>query len=411
LSDLPLFIEDHYSQLMGLESPWEISSVDLKVEELKVDIVIEYTDDNGYCPECGAVCQKHDDRKERLWRHLDTMQFATQIHCSVPRIRCNEHGVKTVSVPWAGKHSRFTLLFETFAIQVLQAARSVEEARKLLRLNWHQVEAIKARGVKRGLERRKGTAIPYIGIDEKQFRSGHNYISSLVDINGGRVLEVVEERTEKAGKQLIEQALTKPQQAQVKAVALDMWLPYANAVAEKLPTADIVHDKFHVSKHLNEAVDKVRREENKYLRDNGDRSLIGSKYYWLTNKENVSVEFDEMFGHLKHADLKVSRAWAIKELFRDFWTYSYAGCAKNHFENWYSWAIRSRLEPIKEKARMIKNHLPNMLTYFKHPISNAAAEGLNSKIQTVKANARGYRSFNGFRNSILFYCGDLNMAP
>jgi len=114
---------------------------------------------------------------------------------------------------------------------------------------------------------------------------------------------------------------------------------------------------------------------------------------------------------LRDSDLKVSRAWAIKESFRNFWDYSYAGWAKHYFDSWYSWAIRSRLDPIKEKARMIKKHLPNILTYFKHGISNAVAEGLNSKIQTVKSNASGYRTFNGFRNSMLFYCRHLDMAP
>jgi len=302
------------------------------------------------------------------------------------------------------------LLFEAFAIRVLTAARSVEEARKLLGLNWHQVEAIKARAVQRGLARRKEMAIPYIGIDEKQFRSGHRYISSLVDLKGGRVLDVIEERTEAACNTLIEQALTESQQKQVMAVALDMWKAYTNAVTEKLPEADIVYDKFHISQHLNEAVDKVRRQENKELINQGDERLKGSKFSWLANEENVNEKFAESFNKLKRSDLKVARAWAIKELFRDFWTYTYAGCAERHFNKWYSWAIRSRLEPIKAKARMIKNHLPNILTYFKHFISNAASEGMNSKIQTVKANARGYRSFDGFRNSILFYCGKLDMV-
>ena len=190
-----------------------------------------------------------------------------------------------------------------------------------------------------------------------------------------------------------------------------MWKAYANAVTEKLPQAAVVHDKFHISQHLNEAVDKVRRQENKVLIGQGDKRLKGSKLSWLANEENVKEKFVEHFNTLKHSDLKVARAWAIKELFRDFWSYTYAGCAERHFKQWYSWAIRSRLEPIKAKARMIKSHLPNILTYFKHPISNAVAEGLNSKIQTIKANARGYRSFRGFRNSILFYCGDLDMAP
>lgn len=340
-------IEDHYGLLLGIHSPWEISSVDLKMEKQQVDIVIEYSDVSGPCPECGAICPKHDDRKERTWRHLDTMQFSTYLHCQLPRVRCETHGAKTVKAPWAGKNSRFTLLFESFAIRVLTAARSVEEARKLLGLNWHQVEAIKARAVQRGLDRRKATAIPYIGIDEKQFRSGHHYISSLVDLDKGRVLDVVENRTEAACKTLIEQ---------------------------------------------------------------GDDRLKGSRYLWMTNEENQSEDAADRFATLKHTDLKVARAWAIKELFRNFWSYTYAGCAKRFYDQWYSWAIRSRLEPIKAKARMIKSHLPNMLTYFKHPISNAVAEGLNSKIQTVKSNARGYRSFDGFRNSILFYCGGLDMA-
>jgi len=190
-----------------------------------------------------------------------------------------------------------------------------------------------------------------------------------------------------------------------------MWQAYVNAVEEKLPEADIVHDRFHISQHLNKAVDKVRKQENKLLIGQGDNRLKGSKYLWLMNEENQSEDFAEKFAQLKGADLKVSRAWAIKELFRDFWAYTCAGCAQRHFDKWYSWAIRSRIEPIKEKARMIKSHLPNILTYFKHRISNAVAEGLNSKIQTVKANARGYRSFEGFRNSILFYCGGLEMAP
>jgi transposase len=404
-------IEEHYSQLLGIHTPWQISKVDLKIEDQRVDIDIEYADDVGPCPECGSLSPKHDDRKKRSWRHLDTMQFSTYLHCEVPRVRCKTHGVKTITVPWAGKNSRFTLLFEGFAIRVLQAARSIEEARKLLGLNWHQVNAIKGRAVQRGLARRKDVTIPYIGIDEKQFRSGQCYISSLVDLQEGRVLDVVEERTEKACKQLIEQSLTEGQQQQVTAVALDMWKAYANAVEEKLPLAEIVHDRFHISAHLNEAVDKVRRQENKKLVQQGDNRLVGTKFTWLFNEENLKEECTDRFNELKNADLKVSRAWAIKELFRDFWTYTYAGWAKHHFDKWYSWAIRSRIEPIKEKARMIKNHLSNILTYFKHPISNAVAEGLNSKIQTVKANARGYRSFDGFRNSILFYCGGLDMRP
>lgn len=404
-------IEEHYGQLLGIYSPWSISDVALDLGNNRVDIHIEYTDDNGPCPVCGAISPKHDEREERTWRHLDTMQFATYLHCRVPRVRCKEHGAKTLKTPWAGKNSRFTLMFEAFAIKVLKAARSVEEARKLLKLNWHQVNTIKARAVERGLSRRNDQPVRYIGIDEKQFRSGHRYISSLVDLEGGRVLEVEQERTEAAAKRLLERGLSATQREQVEAAAVDMWPAFANAIGAILPGASIVHDRFHISQHLNEAVDQVRRAENRQLGKSGDGRLKGTKYLWLANEENQKARFSETFAKLKNSDLKVSRAWAIKELYRDFWTYARRGWAKRFFDRWYSWAIRSRLGPIKKKAKMLKSHLNNLLTYFEHPISNAVAEGLNSKIQTVKANARGFRSFQGFRYSILFYCGGLDMEP
>lgn len=311
-------VEDHYALLLGIKSPWGISKVDLKLDQQQVDVDIEFTASEGPCPECGAICPKHDDRKIRTWRHLDTMQFATQLHCKIPRVHCDEHGAKTVEAPWAAKNSRFTLMFEALAIRILIAARSVEEARKLLRLNWHQVEAIKKRAVERGLARRDAVDIPYIGIDEKQFRKGHRYISSLVDLDGGRVLDVVEERTEIAAKALIDKALTETQQGQVTAVALDMWKAYANAVSEKLPQADIVHDHFHISQHLNEAVDKVRRQENKALSEAGDNRLKGTKFLWTRNAENIPELALEGFEALRNSELKVSRAWAIKESFRGF---------------------------------------------------------------------------------------------
>lgn len=411
LETLTVEIEDHYALLLGIHSPWEISSVELIMANNRVDITVEYTDTSGACPECGVVSPKHDDRESRTWRHLDTMQFATYIHAGLPRIKCKSHGVKTVTAPWASKNSRFTLMFESFAIRVIQASRSIEEARKLLKLNWHQAEAIKRRAVERGLARREAQPIQYLGIDEKQFRSGHQYITNLVDLEQGRILDVVEERKETSCKALLEKALTDDQREQVTAVALDMWKAYANAVGELLPQAAIVHDRFHISQHLNQAVDQVRRAENKQLGSEGDRRLKGTKHWWLYNESNVKEAHREQFDILKTSNLKVARSWAIKEQFRDFWGYRSKGWARRYFDGWYSWAIRCRLAPVKQVARMLKAHLDGLLNYFDHRISNAAAEGLNSKIQTVKSNARGYRSFEGFRTSILFHCGKLDMLP
>jgi transposase len=319
--------------------------------------------------------------------------------------------VKTLATPWAAKNSRFTLLFEAFAIQLLLAARSIEEARKLLGLNWHQLNEIKARAVERGLARRTDERVRYVGVDEKQYRSGHRYISSLIDLDQGRVLDVVEDRTEEEAKRLLQKGLSTAQRERVEAVALDMWPAYANAVNELLPSADIVHDRFHISQHLNQSVDLVRRQENRELSKEDEHRLRGTKSMWLYNEENQPDRYKAAFAQLKNSNLKVARAWALKEQFRLFWAHSNKEHAKTYFDSWYSWAIRSQLAPIKAKAQMLKRHLTNILTYFEHQISNAAAEGLNSKIQTIKANARGFRSFESFRYSILFYCGRLDMTP
>ena len=205
--------------------------------------------------------------------------------------------------------------------------------------------------------------------------------------------------------------LSEEQIKKIEAVAIDMSQAFENTVRSHAPDAEIVHDKFHISKHLNEAVDKVRRQEHKALKKEGDDRLTGTKQLWLFDPENIREDRKSEFEALKNLELKTARAWAIKENFRWFWDYCYAGHARNFFSEWYSWAIRSRLEPIVKVAKMIKNRLPNVLTYFKHRITNAISEGYNSRIQILKANARGFKSFQNYRTRILFFCGKLDLKP
>jgi len=362
------------------------------------------------CPECGKSCRHYDHREMREWRHLDTMQFETLLRCEVPRCRCPEHGVKTLRVPWAEKGSGFTLLFEAFAIEVLQACSSVKAAAELMGLNWHQVNELKRRAVARGLERREVSQVKRMGIDEKSFRKGHRYVTLLTDLDRSRVLDVAEGRDRTACEKLFER-LAEEQLEGVEAIAMDMWRAYINAAVEHLPQADIVHDRFHVSQHLNQAIDKVRRQEHRALSKEKDESLKNSKYLWLTGFENLSDEMQVRFKELQSLGLKVGRAYSIKETFDNFWDYRYPGCARRFFKQWYGWARRSKLEPIKRVAKMIRDHFENIITYLKHRISNAATEGFNGVIQSIKANARGFRNFENYRVAILFQCGKLDLKP
>lgn len=401
----------HYGQLLGLDEFWEASQVDLDLEGKRVEIRLTHIGHTPVvCPECGAGCSIADHAPERTWRHLDTMQFETVLRAAVPRANCAQCGVKTIAVPWADKHSRFTLLFEAFSVRVLEAAHNVKRAAALLGLDWDSVHRIMERAVERGLACRRLDEVRHVGIDEKSFGRGHHYLSLLTDLSGARVLEVSEGRDQEAADRLW-QSLPAEQLAQVEAAAIDMWPAYATTVATHAPQAKIVHDRFHVSKHLNEAVDQVRRQEHKVLKKSGDARLTGSKQWWLFNPENLNDDQWLKFEPLKDQELKTSRAWAIKEQFRWFWEYRYAASAQKFFDRWYGWAVRSRLPPVAKVARTLKRHLPNLLTYFRHRITNSMSEGFNSKIQTLKSAARGFRAFDNFRTRILFYCGKLELLP
>jgi len=338
------------------------------------------------------------------------MQFQTIIKSRVPRSDCKEHGPLTINVPWAGPNSRFTLLFERMAIEVMIAAKSIAEAAKLLRISWDQAHAIQRRAVNRGLVRREIDEIRNIGIDEKSFLKGHKYASLMVDIDGERVLDVVEDRTLESANELWSR-LPEDVRHGIDAVAMDMWDAFITATRTNAPQAEIVHDKFHISKYLNTAVDKVRRSEHKAFMKDGIETLKGAKYLFLKRPENMSENEKDRFNGLRLDNLKVGRAWSIKETFSEFWTYTYQGSAEKFFNRWYWWATHSRLRPMVEVAKVLKRHFANIITYLRHQITNAMMEGFNSKIQTIKANARGYRNFANYRISILFYCGKLELYP
>jgi len=406
---MPSLTTSHYQQLLGLPDPWKVSDVKLSLTGMQIEIRLVYEGKLVRCPVCSNGCSIYDQAPEQRWKHLDTMQFETILIASLPRCNCKECGVKTVSVPWANKHSRFTLLFEGFAVELLQHCSSIQAASKLLKLNWHATNEIMKRAVKRGLSRRNTDTVEHIGIDEKSFRAGHKYVTTLNDLKGGRVLEVVETRTTEATVRLLK-SLKKSQRKQIKSVSLDMWKPFKNAVKRQLPKADIVHDRFHISKYLNEAVDTVRRQESNQLDKAGDRTLLGSKFAWLRNPENMTKTQRTSFNQLMACELKTGIAWSLKNMFRMFWQFTKHDSAEYFFNYWVGAVEKSELKPLIKVKDMLVRHKDNIFNYFKHRITNAASEGLNSKIQLYKASARGFHSFLSYRTRILFFCGKLNLG-
>jgi len=399
----------HYGKLLGIGKPWEVRAAQLDLIRGRVEIEVGWDETSAVvCPECGKECARHDHAPEREWRHLNVMQFLTVIRARIPRCRCPEHGVKTVRVPWAEKDSRFTVHFESLAIQIIDACRSLTQAADLLQLDWDGVQRIVDRAVARGLLRRSTEGVRYVGLDEKSFGRGQRYVSIATDIKGARVLEVVPGNDQAAGESLW-RALPPEQRSKVEAAAMDMSAGFAAATRAQAPQAAIVHDKFHVAKLLNDAVDQTRRAEHQQLHAEGDDTLKHTRYLWLHGQ--LPEEKKASFAELLEINLKTARAWAYKEQFVEFWGQADAAHGMDFFTQWKRSVMRSRLTKVKAVAKTLHKHLTNLLTYFMHPITNAVSEGFNSRIQAIKADARGFRRFINYRSRILFHCGKLNMLP
>ena len=386
------------------------------MDEQRVDIFVEHRAEAKWeCPVCGKPCGLYDHTIERVWRHLDSCQLKTYLHARVPRTGCPEHGIHKVKLPWAETRSRFTLLMERMIIDVIGQCSTISGACAIMRVSWDEAFGVMQRAVMRGQERKGGQeamVVKHLGVDEKAFRKGHSYLTVVCDLERSTVQYVSDDRTAEslAGYYA---ALTAQQRQGIEAVAMDMWEPYVQATLQGLPLAreKIVFDRFHIMKQMNQALDKVRLGEHRRLSSWGCDLLKGTKHWWLYGQENLPERYRVGFAAVKDRNLQTSRAWAIKETLRELWDYQSQTWAGKFFDKWFGWAKRSQLGPVKKVADMIKSRVDNVLSYCRHRITNGVAEGLNSRIMTIKRKCCGFRNVENFKTAIYFHCGGLDLYP
>src|SRR5688572_15513631 len=269
--------EQFYAAILGIRAPWQVTEVELKEKEEEVHVTVAL---NGAsrptCPKCGRACPGYDTRR-RSWRHLDTCQFKTIVVADVPRVECGEHGVLQVEVPWAAPESGFTVLMESLIIDWLLEA-SISAVARRMRLSWDEIDGVRERAVRRGLERRKLEEIRWVGVDETSFQKRHEYVTVVSDLKRNRVLFVADDRTT-ASLDGFWKILSSPQRDGIEAVAMDMAWGYVRSTRAHLVDADrkICFDRFHVAKILNNAVNTVRKQEHRELRATGQDTLKGTK--------------------------------------------------------------------------------------------------------------------------------------
>ncbi len=403
--------EQIYSKLLELKYPWMVDSVSIDSARKIVDVhVIHDKGEKLPCPECRRECMVYDHLRERVWRDLDSIGFKTFIHARPPRIQCPEHGIREAVMPLSERRSRFTLRFESRSIRVLQNM-DIYNFTQIMDISWSQAWNIIDHAVKRGMSRK--TSHPrIIGIDDKSYRKGHKYITIVMDMEKDGVDFISLDRR-KSSLDAYYESLNESDLSKISAVSMDMWDPYISSTLENVPDAHgkIVFDRFHVMRHVNEAVDSVRKEENRDLVKKGIMDLKGSRYIWLYSQENLPDKYRERYNALKNSDLRTGKAYSMKENIRNLWNCGSGEDAREYWKKWYSWIVHSSIDAMKIVAKMMRVHIDKILNYFTHRITNAKAEGINSKIALIEKMAYGFRNRGHLKTAIYFKCGNLDLYP
>jgi transposase len=403
---------EFYRSLLQLSSDWSVSKIETDHASQSIHVHLAYVGERAPSPVTGELCPIYDYREARQWRHLDTMQYRTYLHARVPRVRLPGGEIVTIRVPWADAQSHHTLLFEAMAIAWLQASKNQTQAARQLRISFDQMHRIMRRAVVRGQVRRRAqreqeAPVRYLSIDEKRYKRGHQYLTVVSNAETGQVLAVRDGRTTDAALRAIAEAVPPHQRADVNAVAMDMAPLFRYPVRTLLPAAQIVHDKFHLFQYLTQAIDVTRRMEA------GVQPVLRkTRMLWLKNTDHRSATEDRRFEQINAMNLRTAQAWRVRENFRSM----YSECngvdeAITYFTKWKDHAVSTMLRPVQRVVRLFDKHVHGIVNYFRHPISNARAEQLNSKLALLNRFAKGFRSAENMTTSILFFYGNLQLLP
>ena len=323
-----------YEKILKVTPPWSVEQIQLNEPDNIVHVYVEYNKEQTLqCPRCDVDASRYDTR-QRTWRHLDTCQYQTIVHCAVPRCRCEEHGVLQISVPWAEKGSGFTLLFESQVIDWLKEA-SINSVSRRYGLSWNAIDGILKRAVQRGLQRREQQDTHHLAVDEVSQRKGRRTMT-IVSNHHGHVLDVQENRTKDS---LLDfyKGLSHLQRDAIHSISMDMSAAYIGATLNAIPHAKtkICFDKFHVIKDLNEAVNAIRKSETKKVSSDWRQPLQRTRFHWLRGPSTLTADHQATLRLLKTIATKTARAWSIKQYAMGLWVYRCRGWAQKAWIRWY----------------------------------------------------------------------------
>ena len=359
------------------------------------------------CSGCGQRRRVRDRLPVRSWRHVPLWGFPVLLIYRPCRVSCPGCGIRVEAIPWSQGKSPLSLpLVVVLATYARLLAWDV--VAKLIGVSWSTVTTAVQQAVRYGLARRDTSGVLYIGIDEISRRRRHVYHTQVYDLTGKRLLWSGEGR-DAASLERFFQEWGPEQTAQIQGICCDMWAPYIEVIRKYAPQAVLVFDKFHLIRHLLDAVDEVRRQEARELKAQKRDLLVGTRYIWLKNPWNLSERQYDRLRDLERLNLKVLRAYLLKELFRELWRYRRPGWARKFLMKWLGWASRSRLKPFVKFARMVRRHLDGILAWFQLPLHNGIVEAMNNNAKAISHRAHGYRTAETFTLALLHSLGKLEL--
>ena len=395
-----------FSTALGITEPVYINKIAFDCVEGELHIHMDFRPGGRFsCSECTETELPVHDTSDKTWRHLNFWQYKTFIHMRTPRTNCPKCGVRQWLPPWSRTQSGFTLLFEAFVL-ALAKEMPISQIGKLVGEHDTRIWRIVKIHVKRAYAKKSYAEIKNIGCDETSSRKGHNYVTIFADMDNGEVLFAVKGKDSGTIKTFADE-LPKHEAIpeQIKEIAIDMSPAFIKGVNEHLPEANITFDKFHVIQMLNKAQDEVRRMEHKK-----NPLLTGSRYIWLKNPTNLTAKQKEQLETLRYENLKTSKVYQMKLTFQDIYRIIREPlAAEAAIKKWLSWAVRSRLEPIKVFAQMVKTHFTGIMRYFTSYLTTGTMEGINSRIQEIKRRARGFRNIDNFITMIYLETAGLKL--
>jgi transposase len=389
-------MEQLFALALGIMAPIYLEKVEFENDELHIYLDF-YKGSKFACSICGAEgCGVHDTIN-KTWRHLNFFQYRCFLHFPVPRIKCAKCGVRHFQPEWTRPESGFTALFEAFIIMLAKSGMPYSKISEIVGENDKKLRRIVDHHVEKGYKNKDMSEVSEIGIDETSSKRGHNYVTVVTDTESKEVIFVTEGKDNTAIERFV-QELHKHNgnKENITETTQDLSDAFIKGVTENLPNAQITFDRFHVMKLLNEAVDEIRRNEQKF-----NPLLKKTRYSWLKNRQNLTAEQLKKLESLEHENLQTAEAYRLKCTFQDIYANAKSTEeAKILLESWTNLAWNSNLAPIQRFVNTINNHWYGVIRYWTSRLTSGICEGINSTIQEIKRVARGYRNMRNFINTI-----------